>query len=177
MICLRCGGKSKENYCNGCFTRIVEKRVKKAIRESGLLEKGLVLVASDEFVEGLLRKIINLPVTITSIAQKGKNVLPCIGSTIDDQSVAFLEEYIGDRKEKNVDERKAEKLKKRELNLFSCLSDAEVVRYFTLSGKKFIPKEHPLKKHLDVLIKKYPEVQYALHNATNEYDHLLEKGI
>ena len=166
MICLRCATKSKESYCNSCFNRIVEKRVKKAIRESGLLEKGLILVASNEFVEILLQKIINLPVTITSVAQKGKNVLSCVGLTIDDQSVAFLESYIG--------EGKMEKEEKRELNVFSCLTDAEVVRYFALSGKRFVPLEHPLKKHLDVLIKKYPEVQYALHNAVNEYDSLLE---
>ena len=181
MICLRCGKSEKggPDYCNPCFIRIIEKRLKKTLRDSKLLEPDVTLVAENELILGLLEKLVNMPV---KLALKGKGV-HVIGESIDDVNVAFLKKYMlldhaekrecGERKK----EEKQSKLGKQEkcLNLFAPLTDADLKRYCKLKKLKYVNREDSLKKPLLVLAEKYPETPHALYNASQEYKRHVHK--
>lgn len=172
MICLRCGKTSPlgEGYCNACFLAIVEKRMRRALRDSKQLFPGVLLVVG-KTLKNILQRLVTMPATIVSKTTR-KSAIHVFGNTIDDQVVVFLKDYLG--YEKGNKTRKMEK-KQKGINLFETLTDSELQRYFQLKKKKFTPKKDELKEQLAPLIKKYPEVRYALYNSITAYKKMVLK--
>lgn len=92
-----------------------------------------------------------------------------VSETIDDTNALFLADLIGIHKKRFMGLKKT-------INLFQHVNDAEVQRYFSLKNMKYNmkykAKQHPLKEHLSKLIEKYPEINYALHQAASEYHNI-----
>lgn len=179
MICLRCGKTSPlgEGYCNACFLAIVEKRMRRALRDSKKLYPGVLLVVGDKALRNILQKLVTMPATIAS-KSRTKSAIHVSGNTIDDQVVVFLKDYLDYEKEnkENKENKKEMKEKQKGINLFETLTDSELQRYFQLKQKKkFTPKKDELKDQLAPLIKKYPEVRYALYNSITAYKKMVLK--
>lgn len=165
MLCLRCEKKVEGSYCNRCFVFIIEKRLKKSLRDSGLLKPGIHLYTENAYVKAILQKIVNMPVVF--VKKKTKKTIYVTLNTLDDMNVAFFADYLGLKKEKK-------QRAWRNIALFQHITDDEAVRYFALLKKKFQPKQHPLKKSLQTFFAKYPETRYALHQASEEYAEKLD---
>lgn len=159
MLCLRCGKKTVEkSYCNRCFVPIIEKRLKKALRDSNLLKPKVKLYPENVSTKAILQKIVNMPVVF--VKKKTRSAVSVIINTLDDNNAMFLADYLGIEKKKK---------KANSANLFQHITDDEAIRYFSLLKKRYNPKQHPLKKHLQSFLTKYPETRYALHQASEDY--------
>lgn len=158
-------------YCNRCFVFIIEKRIKKALRDSGLLRSGVKLYPESADAKIILQRVVSMPVVfVKKTAKHVKHVGHVVRinlDTLDDDNISFLENYLGSRKQRK---------KGKTLSLFKHVTDEEAVRYFLLLEKKYTPKKNVLKNLLCVFFVKYPETRYALHQAKSEYVVKVLKG-
>ncbi|MBC8500622.1 MAG: hypothetical protein ISS25_00890 [Nanoarchaeota archaeon] len=109
--CSKCGRKAtinlsydKRNYCDSCFLKMIEKRVRKDIRTSNKIEpRGSVKLLNDDSKEffltkQLLKNIFGKHLTIKEVKKASKETL--IPTNLDREVKEKLEIYLENKKEK-----------------------------------------------------------------------------
>jgi len=183
MVCFRCGKNSRislkhiGNMCNGCFLKIIEKRVRKDIRTKKLIRKNdrilMINNSSKEFfVSGfLLRKIIKeLPASIAIRKSKKLNIGQAIAKkydkiivpwSLDDETEGFLG-YLFNKE-------KQQKFSKKTIKLLKNVSEEEIALFAKIKKFRYRQgKKSKIKKMLDMLEQRYPGYKFSLLNSIKQ---------
>jgi tRNA(Ile)-lysidine synthase TilS/MesJ len=144
MKCIKCSAEATVHLdnldsCKGCFQKIIQKRIRKEIREKRLIEKGdKILVLDDgsaesKMIASLLREIIKgLPVKIET-----KRTGYILGDEIKDRFNKIIIPWNADKEGEH---------------LLSCFFEKKKPRYlshFRMKGKTYIkPLVHVLHKEI-----------------------------
>ncbi len=151
-------------YCKNCFSHIIERRVRKYIREQGPLKRNQRIVVSDLLREHFIKHITHVPLVVVKKRQK-ENDLSVILYTLDDVVVQFLNHFLLGKKK--------QKQNKNRLFLFSTVTDEELGLYCVYHHLGFVPKKHPLKEMLTKMEKQQPGTLYALYKSAKELSGIL----
>lgn len=153
-----------QRYCQSCFLFIVEKRIRKYIREHAKLKKDQRIVATEPVAQYFATQVIHVPVNILK-KQKEKTDTHITLVTLDDVVVRFLEYFFLGKKR--------QKKKKTELWLFAAVTDEELALYCTYKRIKFTPQKHVLKDLIQQLEKQHPGALYSLYKSAQELEDIL----
>lgn len=158
-IHLRLGYASNSyRYCSTCFIHLIERRVRKYIKEHHLLKKNQRVVAIDFLSSYFLNNIVHVPLVV--VKKVKKNDLVISSATIDDIVVVFLEELFSGKKLKKDD--------KNVFSFFSSVTDEELVLYCQYKHLSFKPRKHPLKKILESIRQQHPETFHSLAKSVED---------
>ncbi len=125
-------------FCTFCFNHIIEKRVRKYLKDHSL-KKGQRVVAPDSVRSYFAQHVLHIPLTILRRASKKTDTL-LLSETLDDCAVVYFEHILSGKK--------TPKQKKNTLLLFSPITDEELSLYCQYHKIPFTPKKHPLKQFL-----------------------------
>jgi len=160
--CVICGKKARikikgnPSFCEKCFARIIEKRIRKYIRLNKLFSKGDKIYANNFFVKFILKNILK---DLVSLKKKKKADKIVLSNSADDISIQFLKNLLNGKKPK--------KKNKKEINILLYVTDKELTEYSKIKKIPFKPKKKD--KHIaDFLYsmqKKYPETIISLAKA------------
>src|SRR3989338_4572155 len=139
-------------YCSSCFSHIIERRIRKYIRESAPLKRNQRVVVHDPLSAHFIQHITHVPLVVIKKKQK-KNDLVVLLHTLDDIVVQFLDHFL-------LGKKKILK-KKNELWLFSSITDEELSLYCQYHHIRFVPQKHPLKEMILQLEKEHPGTVHA----------------
>lgn len=153
-----------QRYCQHCFIHIIEKRVRKYIREHAKLKKDQRIVAKDQVSSYFAQNIIHVPVKVVKKAAKGTDTLIQLATT-DDIVVRFMEHFFLGKKKQTK--------KKNELYLFSAITDEELALYCQYKNLKFCPKKHELKEFIHKLEQEHPGTLHSLYKSAMELESLI----
>lgn len=140
-------------YCSSCFSHIIERRIRKYIRESAPLKRNQRVVVSDQISAHFIQHITHVPLVVVKKKQK-KNDLVVLLHTLDDVVVQFLDHFL-------LGKKKVLK-KNNELWLFSSITDEELALYCQYHKIRFAAQKHPLKEMLLQLEKEHSGTLHAL---------------
>ncbi len=177
MDCAKCKRKKKtiklpsmEHVCEDCFSKIIEKRVRKRIRLGKFFRKGDRILVTDTLSKYLILKIIkDLPVKIftsKSISKpfiKSNKISKVVAKrTMDDELESFFETlFYG-------------KHKKREnyLSVLKGMTDNEAIVFSRINKLAFKPnsRNKEILKLMNNLEKKYPEIRFSLFRSISELE-------
>jgi len=150
--------------CDRCFSRKIEKRVRKLIRIEKLFSRGDKIVVKDPICKFLLENILkDLQVKFVS---KGKVVIP---NSLDDELVEFLNSMFYNKKVK--------KLSKKYVKILKVVKDDELKEFARINKLKFKPlrKDKKIMHLLDVLDLKYPNAKFNLFKNIKMLNRLTDK--
>jgi len=150
-------------YCSSCFSHIIERRIRKYIRESAPLKRNQRVVVSDPVSAHFMQHITHVPLVVVKKRQK-KNDCVVLLHTLDDLVVQFLEHFL-------LGKKKVVK-KKNELRLFSSITDEELALYCQYHKIRFAAQKHPLKEMLLGLEKEHPGTLHALSKSVCDLEEI-----
>jgi len=173
MKCYKCNNKGSiktdnKFFCNNCFNEIIEKRIRKEIRQSNLLSKNDKVLIIDDGTEKsainkyILKKIIKDP-TITFTIRKSiaksedytKIVLPWV---LDDEAINYLKTMFTENKTKTLVDTKM-------IKPLINITTKEAISFAKMHNLKF-EKSKPLDKDLNAMIEKmedkYPGTKFGI---------------
>ena len=155
--------ESKEDPCNHCFSRMIEKRIRKNARINKIFSKGDKILVMDEMNEYLIKEIIkDLPVTIYKRKKNDeafikKNKINKIATiwTMDDEAIQTLKEFITGKKIKE---------NKKTTKLLNVASDKELERLAKIHKIKFEPnkKDKKYNETIEHMQQKYSDTKEKL---------------
>ena len=148
-------------YCSSCFSHIIERRIRKYIRESAPLKRNQQVVVSNPLSTHFIQHITHVPLVVPKKIQK-KNDLVVQLHTLDDVVVQFLDHFL-------LGKKKITK-KKNELWLFSSITDEELTLYCHYHHIRFAAQKHPLKEMILHLEKEHPGTVHALYKSVMELE-------
>lgn len=151
-----------QRYCQYCFIHIIEKRVRKYIREHAKLKKGQRVVAKDSISRYFSEQVIHVPITLLKKATKKTDIIIQL-ITLDDIVARFIEHFLLGKKK--------QKKNKHELFLFSPITDEELTLYCQYKNLNFSARKHILK---DFIFKWEQEHQGTLHSLAKSAKELEE---
>ncbi len=187
MKCLHCKNKAEVEYlenhlCNSCFSKMIEKRIRKYLRLSGQIHKDDSLLVVGDLCEYLLKRILgDLPIKMRRIDEKSlknsyfldeklifrakslksKIVIPW---TMDHENKYFIENFIEGKSQKYLGE------KKPFIKLLKPITDQEAQIFARLKKVSYAPlKLDVYTKMFTALEEKYPSVRYALAGSVSEF--------
>lgn len=188
MKCVKCNGKATIHLdnldaCNGCFQKIVQKRVRKEIRINKLIEKNdKLLILDDESAEAklmlpLLKEILkDLPVTIDikklkyELGQeiKGKHNKVIIPWNADKEGEYLLNCFFEEAKPKYLSNFKLKE--KTYLKPFIHVMHKEIIEFCKIRQINFkeIKTASLASEMIDNLQKEYPEITFSLVKSSEE---------
>jgi len=170
-----------KNLCKSCFFKIIERRLRRYVRLNKFFKKNDKILIIDNLSFYLVKKIIkDLPlkiffkkIPISSLNNKkiknyiknnkiNKIVIPW---TLDDEISLFLE---------NIFLSKKTKIKKNYVKLLRTLTDNELKLFAKFKNIKFKEnkKNKDIKKFLDKLEYKHPEIKFSLLKSINQLEKL-----
>jgi hypothetical protein len=164
-----CGKPSETDFkhlgslCDACFKDVIYRRCRKALKDSGWLERGQkVHLAVSESLQGrvletLFKQVVKgLPLEYTAESPE----VVVVGKTADDEAEEFLDDLFSG----NIN------AKSRAINLFSNISEKEIQKFCEFEGIKgsLLPKSE-LRKQLDELEKKYPGTFFSLQKSRESF--------
>ncbi len=167
MKCTKCKKEAYENgLCKSCFSRYIERKIRKELRIHKLIQRNDTLIISDPLCEYVIKRAIKeMPIKILKRG-KGKKVLPW---TTDDECHHFLSLFLNNKPLKNLGHGK-------DVKLFLSLREAEVAAFAKAKGFKFPrPKKDTITTILDKLEKKHPQTKHSLLRSINDIKDALEK--
>ncbi len=159
MKCIHCSFKAKlkftdKDLCSRCFCKVVEKRVRKYLRLSKAIKKGDKIYIDSDVCKYFIDSIISFPITIVKTKAKADKVV--IPWTLDHECLLFMKKF-GDKNYKKI------KTDKKTVKLFITIDEESLIEFCKIKKIKYQPiKESKLKKELDKLVDKYPEMKYSL---------------
>lgn len=172
MKCSLCSKKAvakiqKDDYCSACYTRIIDKRLRKYCRINKIFKKGDNILVIGDLAEHFVKNIIqNLPVKIKALKRLPKStkgytkvVLPI---TMEDEICNFLDQLFSK-------DFKLKKQNKKTVKLFKVISEEELKVYCKINKLNF-KKRNPDRytKILDTMEKKYPQTRYSVLNSMDK---------
>jgi hypothetical protein len=188
MKCVKCSGKATLHLdnldtCNGCFQKIVQKRVRKEIRISKLIEKNDKLLVIDDgsaeakLVPLLLKEILkDLPVFIdikkskyepgTEIEGRYNKVI--IPWNADKEGEYLMTCFFEGNKPKYLSHFKLKG--KTYLKPFIHVMHKEIIEFCKIRKIKFkeLKTGGPASEMIDKLQKEYPEITFSLVRSSEE---------
>lgn len=144
---------NSQRYCSTCFIHLIERRVRKYIKEHHPLKKNQRVVAENKITSYFLHHVVHVPLVIIKRKTKKTDLLVS-AETKDDSIVSFLETLFSGKK-KN-------KQNKTTLQIFFAVTDEELALYCHYKHLSFRPKKHPLKALLERLGQTHPETMHSL---------------
>jgi len=160
MKCNKCKNIAYENgLCKSCFSRYIERKIRKELRVNQLIRKNDTLIITDPLCEHIIKRILkDMPIKILKRG-KGKKVLPW---TIDDECHHFMSLFLANKSLKDLGHGK-------DIKLFLSLREAEACAYAKAKGFKFSKrKKDTIMKVLDELEKKHTQTKYSLLRSIND---------
>ena len=146
-------------YCHSCFLYIIEKRVRKYIKEHQKLKRGQRIIAKDPASRYFVEHVLHVPLTVIEKAEKKTDIIVQL-ETLDDVVVVFLEQlFFGKKKQKK---------KSIDLCFFNAVTDEELTLFCQYYNIFFKPKKHKLKELLLKLEREHPGTLYALYKSAND---------
>lgn len=182
MQCVGCKGEAafqlQEWYCNSCFCSVIERRIRKSLRQENPIIKGEHLLVFGTFTHTILRTVIKeLPVNSTVLEteeefQKAKKSFPearCVlPGTMEHGLCVFLDGVFHGR---------VEKAESPDIMLFSSLTMQELTKYVELQGIILpAPQQGELFSLLNKLEDKYPSTKYSLLKSVKTIHQVLENA-
>lgn len=167
--CNRCSKTAElvlvdKHLCNNCFSRLIEQKIKKNLREYRLT-KGMKLSITDEGCKYIIEKIINLPIEIVDEPESAdKIILPW---TLDDENEEFLGRMFEDKKLVVPDD-------ENKVKLFKTLSRTDMKNYFKIKKVKYTVEKTELGNMIDKLEKKYPGLKTSLLKSQEKIKELIK---
>ena len=80
-------------YCNKCYCRLIEKRVKRYARANKLFSKDDKLCIKDPNLEHIVKQVVQgMPIKITKRCVKGSKKV--IFWTLDDENARFIDKFV-----------------------------------------------------------------------------------
>ncbi len=171
MTCSICGKKGKLEYkkeklCDGCFCRIIEKRIRKNARINKLFSKGDKILVQGDLAELVLKDIIKgLPVKIfkrkavnKEFIKKNKIDKIVVNWTMDDEIINFLKNFFDGKKEKKD---------KKVVKLLKVVSDEDLKNFSKIKKIKFVPnkKDKNIVEMVEYMAERYPDTKEKLLNS------------
>jgi hypothetical protein len=167
MTCSICKKKeSKEDPCNNCFSRMIEKRIRKNARINKIFRKGDSILVTDDLNEYFIKHIIkDLPVTIhkrkkvdETFIKKNKITKIATNWTLDDEAINTLKEFLTAKKTKQ---------NKKTAKLLIVASDKELERFAKIHYIKFEPnkKDNKYGKTIEQMQQKYSDTKEKLYQS------------
>ncbi|MBI3033482.1 hypothetical protein HYY69_08465 [Candidatus Woesearchaeota archaeon] len=174
--CNKCGRESKEVFCDSCFVKVFEKRIRKHLQRQLPFKTLKNITVTDRICEYLIKKIITAPIKITyqplsnTIKTKiSKTNLIIVASTTDDAVESLLGYYFTGKQIKSKYNLKTKS------NLFPLLepvTNEELKRFCQLKKLPYLKKQSDIGRLLSQLEAKYPGTKHALYSTLQE----LRKG-
>lgn len=167
MTCLICKNtESKETPCSHCFSRMIEKRIRKNTRINKTFRKNDKILVMDELNEYLIKRIIkDLPVIIykrksidNEFIKKNKINKIATNTTMDDEATQLLKEFTTGKKTKQ---------NKKIIKLLAVTSDKELERYAKIHEIRFKPnkKDKRYNKTIEQMTQKYTDTKEKLYQS------------
>lgn len=148
MNCKRCGKKSTEELCDRCFKNVVERKIRKHIRLSGLFKQGSKVHISDSLVRMFFAKKHGLVFTNT----KGSiHVMP---KSMDAVLSCFMDYLLSGKKPVS---------NHKDFYVFEPLTNAELKRYGQIVNVRV--KSSPESEILNCMEEDYPGTKHSMYNA------------
>lgn len=174
MSCSKCPGKAvyenknTGNLCSSCFLDMIEKRIRKELKNSGWLNKNeKVLILDDNSLEAnvtedLFKKAIgSLPLQIEKSTDLNENynhvILPW---SLERETNGFLDELFNSKK--------SEKAKTKYIKLLKSVSEEEIILIAKVKNIQGKLKGNE-RDYVSKLEKKYPGSKLALVKAVEEF--------
>ena len=154
---------NSHRFCKFCFSHIIEKRVRKYLKDHPL-KRAQRVVASHPASLYFAQQVMHIPLTILKRPSKKSDTIILL-ETLDDCAVAYLEHLLSGKK--------FLKQKKNTLLLFSPVTDEELSLYCQYHKIPFFAKKHPLKPFLLRVETEHPGTIQALYKSTQDLKEIL----
>ncbi len=159
MKCIHCSSKAKYKFtdkqlCAKCLCKVIEKRVRKYLRLSKAIKKGDKVYVDSDVCKFFIDSIISFPIVKVKTKEKADKVV--VPWTLDHECMLFMDKFGG--KNFNI-----EKENKKIIKLFITIDEKSLIEFCKIKKIKYKQmKQNKLKKELDKLVVKYPEIKYSL---------------
>ena len=141
-----------KHFCNKCFFRVIQKRIRKYVRMNKLFKPKDKLVIKDELTYNIIKDITkDMPLTIKR--QKTPKAKIITKWTMDDEINVFLNNFLLNKPTK----------KTTYIKPLIIITDKEATTLAKIKKIRFIPnKKTELWKAIDKFSEKYPDTKYNL---------------
>ena len=170
LSCLKCKNpRYRTEFCKACFCELVERKVKKYLRENQFVKKGDRLAVKDPLCrQGLLDAIQGLPVELVEEGKDAKQVLPL---TMDDTLDVFFDKVFYGNEGKIIPQED-----QNIIALFRMIKARDVEAYAKAKKLPFTLRTTKYTALLDVLEKNHQETRTSVLNSIDELKEILEKA-
>jgi hypothetical protein len=141
-----------KELCRGCFTRLVEQKIRRNLRQYDI-KKDSKLHVADDASRYIIEKVVNRPVRIVDDLKKADRI--AVAWTLDDENEEFLNNMFLNKKLFGKEDKKV-------IKLFTPLSRKELADYLRIKKIKYSPKKTELGAMLDRMESKYPGLKTSL---------------
>jgi hypothetical protein len=174
MKCVSCQKKgiyktTTGSFCARCYTRMLEKRVRKHIRLHKLINPKIKLLCLDEisyyFVNSIYK---NARIDVHKIEKVPSRINPNTLFLLPES----LDDYVCARLYAQLHGQKSPKRKSHHISILSVLTDKELTYFAEIKGLTFMPqkKDSDVYGFIMAMTYKYPESLYALYNSFLELE-------
>jgi len=170
MNCKNCNKQATAlDLCETCFTKMIEKRIRKYLRINKFIEKNDKVIAVGNVTYHLLKSIFDkLPLNITQVEvqpKETKGVKIVIPWTLDHENHYFLQNFIDDKPKPF--------LKSNLIKLLLPITDVEAQLYAKIKKLNYTPmKQDKYTQLFTILEPKYQSVRYAFSTSVSEFKKL-----
>ncbi len=141
--------------CKGCFVELINRRARKALKDTSWPTKGQkVFIEDNPSAKALFKAVIkNLPIEYAPIEQAE---LVIIGKTADDEAEDFLNQLFEGKLKEKI----------KAVNILSNITAAELEKYCEFENIAFTKTDKSvLRTKLEALEKRYPGTIFALQKS------------
>lgn len=170
MDCISCKKKSNllydgRDYCSSCYCKLLERRVRKYIRQNKFIKPNDVLFINNPLIFYIIEKVVKgMPLKI--VKRKTKNSKTVILWTLDDEVSEFIESILSN---------KFKLVTRKDIMPLRPLKDSDIALYAKYKKISFKPNNKPYSyKFLKDLEKKYPELFFSISRSIKELEKVLK---
>jgi hypothetical protein len=175
MKCVKCckqfNNEANSDFCDSCFIKVIDKRVRKYARMHNLLPAKKIINCEGELTYYIVQKIMqNIPCTIKKISDTKKIEevsLHYIDWTMDDELNLFLTKIA---KEGFVNSKESEKS-----SILKVITDEEALKYSKILGIDFKPnkKDEEILDFLNSFQTRYKETKHSFFKGVEKIKNIL----
>ncbi len=172
MNCKKCSRPAKTHLkhlgdlCAGCFAEIIEKRVRKSMRENSwiqrknkvfIVDNGTITFAVSKHLLENISKDLPMEISVVKEPCEGKVVIPW---SLDNEIEGRLQELFGEAEEKT-----------QYIKLLKSVSDEEIITFAEVKQLKgTLPQKGILGRKLSEMEQKYPGSKFGLLKSFQNLD-------
>ncbi len=159
--CNKCGRESKEVFCDSCFVKVFEKRIRKHLRQLPF-EKLKNIIVTDKVSEYLIKRIITAPINISHKTTNNKTII--IAPVTTDNAIEGLLDYYFTGKKQKINQKNNQLV----FPLLESITNEELKRFCQLKQLPYTKKQTDIGKFISTLEAKYPGTKHALYSTLQE---------